>query len=87
METGCRVGNVEKNLRDRLSLRLDNEVRFDATNMLEYYIPREKWKMVWMPHFCMASTSCKGVGLVPYWCAVFKYRFYNCNRNGGDSLM
>jgi len=28
-----------KNLQDRLFLRLTNEVRFDANNMLEYDIP------------------------------------------------
>ena len=30
VETGYRIGNVKKNLRDRSSLQLDNDVRFAA---------------------------------------------------------
>jgi len=55
VETGCRIGNVQKkkNVRDRSSLRLANEVRFDANNVLEYDIPLENWKVMWM---AMASS-------------------------------
>ena len=57
VETGCRIGNVEKNLTDSSFLRLASEVRFDANNMLEYDIPRENWELVWMARFCVASSS------------------------------
>ena len=36
VETGCRIGNVEKNLQDRSFMRIDNDVRFAANNTLEY---------------------------------------------------
>jgi len=48
---------LRKNLRDRSSVWLDNDVRFAANNMLEYDILRENWKLMWIARFCMASNS------------------------------
>jgi len=37
---------LRKHLRERSSLRVDNEVKFEAANMFEYDIPRVRWNVI-----------------------------------------